>query len=40
VLLIVVPSGIENYFREINAAQSEEDLRRIQEKYGIRRVPG
>lgn len=40
VLLIVVPSGIEDYFREINAARSEGDLRRIQDKYGIRLVPG
>lgn len=40
VLLIVVPGGIEDYFREINVAQSEEDLRRVQDKYGIRSMPG
>jgi quercetin dioxygenase-like cupin family protein len=39
-LLIVVPGGIEDYFREINAAASDAERRRIGERYGIRVVPG
>jgi mannose-6-phosphate isomerase-like protein (cupin superfamily) len=38
-LLIAVPGGIEDYFREINAASSDAERRRIQERHGIRRVP-
>jgi mannose-6-phosphate isomerase-like protein (cupin superfamily) len=39
-LLIAVPSGIEDYFGEINAAASDAERRRIGERYGIRVVPG
>jgi hypothetical protein len=39
-LLIAVPGGIEAYFREINAAASGAERRRIGERYGIRVVPG
>jgi hypothetical protein len=39
-LLIAVPGGIENYFREINAASAEDERTRIGEDYGIRVVPG
>jgi hypothetical protein len=39
-LLIAVPGGIEDYFREINAAASDAERRRIGERYGIRVVPG
>ncbi len=39
-LLIAVPGGIEDYFREINAAASDAGRRRIGERYGIRVVPG
>ena len=39
-LLIAVPGGIEDYFGEINAAATGEDLHRVGEKYGIRVVPG
>ena len=38
-LLIAVPGGIEDYFREISAASSDAERGRIQECYGIRRVP-
>lgn len=38
-LLIAVPGGIEDYFREINAASSDAERGRIRERYGIRRVP-
>jgi mannose-6-phosphate isomerase-like protein (cupin superfamily) len=39
-LLIAVPGGIEDYFREINAAASDAERGRIGERYGIRVVPG
>jgi mannose-6-phosphate isomerase-like protein (cupin superfamily) len=39
-LLIAVPGGIEDYFREINAASSDDECTRIGERYGIRVVPG
>jgi mannose-6-phosphate isomerase-like protein (cupin superfamily) len=39
-LLIAVPGGIEDYFREINAASGDDELTRIGERYGIRVVPG
>jgi mannose-6-phosphate isomerase-like protein (cupin superfamily) len=39
-LLIAVPGGIEDYFREINAASGDAERGQIQERYGIRRVPG
>jgi len=38
-LLIAVPGGIEDYFREISAASSDAERGRIQERYGIRGVP-
>jgi mannose-6-phosphate isomerase-like protein (cupin superfamily) len=39
-LLIAVPGGIEDYFREINAASDDDERTRIGERYGIRVVPG
>ena len=39
-LLIAVPGGIEDYFREINAASGDDERTRIGERYGIRVVPG
>src|SRR5215831_9523053 len=39
-LLIAVPGGIEDYFREINAAASDAEQHRVGERYGIRVVPG
>ncbi len=39
-LLIAVPGGIEDYFRQINAAVSDDERRRIGERYSIRVVPG
>jgi mannose-6-phosphate isomerase-like protein (cupin superfamily) len=38
-LLISVPGGIEDYFREINNAPDDEARHRIGELYGIRVVP-
>ena len=38
-LLIAVPGGIEDYFRQVNNAGTSEDLHRIGEQYGIRVVP-
>ena len=38
-LLISVPGGIEDYFRQINNASNDEDRHRIGELYGIRVVP-
>jgi len=35
VLLIVVPGGIEDYFREISAAGTDAERRSIASKYGI-----
>jgi mannose-6-phosphate isomerase-like protein (cupin superfamily) len=37
-LLIVVPGGIEDYFRMINNASTGEERRQIGEQYGIRVV--
>ena len=39
-LLIAVPGGIEDYFREINAAPGEDERSPIGERYGIRVVSG
>jgi mannose-6-phosphate isomerase-like protein (cupin superfamily) len=39
-LLIAVPGGIEDYFREINAAATDDERIRIGADYGIRVVPG
>ena len=39
-LLIAVPGGIEDYFREINAAGTDDERHRIGERYGIRVIPG
>jgi quercetin dioxygenase-like cupin family protein len=38
-LLIAVPGGIEDYFRQINNASNDEELHQIGEQYGIRVVP-
>ena len=38
-LLIAVPGGIEDYFREINVAATGKERQRIGERYGIRVVP-
>ena len=38
-LLIAVPGGIEDYFRQINNAATDEELHQIGEQYGIRVVP-
>lgn len=37
-LLISVPGGIEDYFREINAASTDDERTAIGERYGIRVV--
>ena len=39
-LLIAVPGGIEDYFAEINSADSDAERGRIGVRYGIRVVPG
>jgi hypothetical protein len=39
-LLIAVPGGIEDYFREISAAATDAERGQIGERYGIRVVPG
>lgn len=38
-LLITVPGGIEDYFHDINTASTNDERRRIGERYGIRVVP-
>ena len=38
--LIAVPGGIEDYFHDINTASTDDEHRRIGERYGIRVVPG
>jgi quercetin dioxygenase-like cupin family protein len=38
-LMIAVPGGIEDYFRQINNASDDEARHRIGERYGIRFVP-
>ena len=38
-LLITVPAGIEDYFRQINNASGDQELHEIGEHYGIRVVP-
>jgi mannose-6-phosphate isomerase-like protein (cupin superfamily) len=38
-LLIVVPGGVEDYFRQINNATTDEEFHQIGEQYGIRVVP-
>jgi mannose-6-phosphate isomerase-like protein (cupin superfamily) len=38
-LLIAVPAGIEDYFREINAAATDDERHQVGERYGIRVVP-
>ena len=39
-LLIAAPGGIEDYFREINAAATDDERHQIGERYGIRVVTG
>jgi hypothetical protein len=39
-LLIAVPGGIQDYFREINTASADDERHRIGQRYGIRVVPG
>jgi quercetin dioxygenase-like cupin family protein len=39
-MLIAVPGGVEDYFRQINNAQDDEERHRIGELYGIRVIPG
>jgi len=39
-LLIAVPGGIEDYFREINAACGDDERTRTGARHGIRVVPG
>jgi mannose-6-phosphate isomerase-like protein (cupin superfamily) len=34
-LLIAVPGGIEEYFRDLHRATGGREVRQIQEKYGI-----
>jgi mannose-6-phosphate isomerase-like protein (cupin superfamily) len=38
-LLIAVPGGIEDYFRQINTATTDGERHQIGERYGIRVVP-
>jgi hypothetical protein len=38
-LLITVPGGIEDYFRQINNATTDEERDRIGEQHSIRVVP-
>jgi hypothetical protein len=38
-LLIAAPSGIEDYFHQINTASTDDQRRRIGEHYGIDVVP-
>ena len=38
-LLMAVPAGIEDYFRQIDNATTDEDFYQIGERYGIRVVP-
>ena len=38
-LLVVVPAGIEDYFRQINNATTDEEFHQIGERYDIRVVP-
>jgi mannose-6-phosphate isomerase-like protein (cupin superfamily) len=37
-LLIAVPGGVEDYFRQINNAATDQELHQIGEQYGIRVV--
>jgi len=39
-LLIVAPAGIEDYFREINSAATDDERHQIGERFGIRVVTG
>jgi mannose-6-phosphate isomerase-like protein (cupin superfamily) len=39
-LIIAVPGGIEDYFREINAAATDDERHQIGERHAIRVVPG
>ena len=39
-LLVAVPGGIEDYFREINAASGDDERTQIGVRHGIRVVPG
>jgi len=39
-LMIAVPGGIEDYFREINAAATDDECHQVGERYAIRVVPG
>jgi mannose-6-phosphate isomerase-like protein (cupin superfamily) len=38
-LLIAVPGGIEDYFRQVNAAASDDERHQVGERFGIRVVP-
>ena len=38
-LIIAVPGGIEDYFRQINNAPDDQERHRIGELHGIRVVP-
>lgn len=40
VLLIAVPGGIEDYFREMHDARNGAERTKVQERYGIHLVPG
>ncbi len=39
-LLITAPAGIEDYFREINSASTDDERYQIGERFGIRVVTG
>ncbi len=39
-LLIVAPAGIEDYFREINSASTDDERHQVGERFGIRVVTG
>ena len=39
-LLIVAPGGIEDYFREINSASTDDERHQVGERFGIRVVAG
>jgi mannose-6-phosphate isomerase-like protein (cupin superfamily) len=39
-LLIVAPAGIEDYFREINSASTDDERHQTGERFGIRVVTG
>ena len=39
-LLIAVPGGIEDSLHDINTASTDDERRRIGERYGMRVIPG